>query len=586
MNGATEQFALPRRLHPLTMFYRGIVRAPGFLLALYYSMQRGDTWVLLVASLFYVFVALPSIILGYFYFQFRISPREVIIERGVFSRRTRNIPLDRIQNIETQQNFLQRLFGIARVYIETAGGAETEGVLEFVSVADAEAIRTTIREHQSSAAHQPSTRADAAAPEENKDQLPHEEAPAETADAAAETGPTATERLLYAMSPRRVLSYGMLRLSLWFIAVIFSALQYVNVAPDRLAEEFARSQVESLRAADTTILLLQGIGFIFLVLFLSWLSGILFAYNKYHGFRLSLANNNLHKQHGLFNISKGSIPLKKLQMMVITSNPLMRRFDFRGLQIQTAGFAGAKRGAEVAVPLAKSDETVVLAQEIRPFVFPDDFTMVSPLTIRRAFLRYSIFLLLLGAALYTVLPATVWLLMLLPLLYYAALLRYRHRGYKVEGDTLIVKHGFIWQRISVIPIAKIQTLSVLASFFQRRLGLATLYVDTAGAAGFNDASIIDIDAESAGRILDELMAAFKAAYPQRPGAADKAGEPERPADSVDPAQSAGSHPNAEGREQQTSGDEGSQDGPAQQSAAAHPPPSGDDEDRARPAEDT
>ncbi|TME15537.1 MAG: PH domain-containing protein [Chloroflexi bacterium] len=60
---------------------------------------------------------------------FMVTDRRVILEEGVFSRSSKVIALDRVQDIATRQSLLGRLFGFGHIEIDSAGAAGAE-VLE------------------------------------------------------------------------------------------------------------------------------------------------------------------------------------------------------------------------------------------------------------------------------------------------------------------------------------------------------------------------------------------------------------------------------------------------------------------------
>jgi membrane protein YdbS with pleckstrin-like domain len=57
----------------------------------------------------------------------------------------------------------------------------------------------------------------------------------------------------------------------------------------------------------------------------------------------------------------------------------------------------------------------------------------------------------------------------------------RPHGFRLEGDTLHVRHGWFAQDHWLLPLASIQSVSLSAGPLQRRLSLATVAVDSAGA---------------------------------------------------------------------------------------------------------
>jgi uncharacterized membrane protein YdbT with pleckstrin-like domain len=57
---------------------------------------------------------------------FTITDRRVILDTGIFSRSTKVIALDRVQDISTNQSLLGRVLGYGRIEIDSAGAAGTE----------------------------------------------------------------------------------------------------------------------------------------------------------------------------------------------------------------------------------------------------------------------------------------------------------------------------------------------------------------------------------------------------------------------------------------------------------------------------
>ncbi len=78
------------------------------------------------------------------------------IDSGWLSRTSRAIPFDRVTDVDLEQGPVHRLFGLARVKLETgasAGGKEEEGVLHTISLERAEALREHIRARRDGPRH-------------------------------------------------------------------------------------------------------------------------------------------------------------------------------------------------------------------------------------------------------------------------------------------------------------------------------------------------------------------------------------------------------------------------------------------------
>lgn len=61
--------------------------------------------------------------------------------------------------------------------------------------------------------------------------------------------------------------------------------------------------------------------------------------------------------------------------------------------------------------------------------------------------------------------------------------RYRAWGFEAGEDELIVKHGLMIRKVTIVPFGRVQHIDVAQGPIQRMLGLATLVLNTAGTRG-------------------------------------------------------------------------------------------------------
>lgn len=488
-----------RRLHPLTLVYMSLKALPNALLPIIFVLYSGtkEDWTYILISLILGFFILPSVLLNYYYFDFTITDKEVIIRSGVFSKKERHIKIDRIQNISITQNFLHKILRIAKVELETAGDSKTEGVLDSVSLDVSNHIREVVRDQQNS---------------NNTDKVDEDQSNTEHQEEIEEQD---ERNVIFSMDLKDTIKYGALRfrpLVLVFSAWIFSMLsQFKPNWADEFEKMIEDGYLNYINQLDIFTLALIAIAVILSILLLSWLLDILLTINTYYKFKLKMHKGKLSTSQGLFSSKQGAIPLKKLQMMVIKSNPITRRLNFYRLDMQTAGFGGGdgtKAKSETAIPFANLDQIKKIIKDIREVELPSIFTKVSKKTIRRAVVKYFIFSIPFAVALYLLIESYWILTILIPIIAFGAYIQYQYRGYSVSKNQIFVKQGFWFQKISIIPIEKIQTLHTRASYFQRRLGLASVEIDTAATIYGKDASIIDIDSIVAEEIFTELTNLF------------------------------------------------------------------------------
>ena len=233
----------PKRLHPLTMVQRVIVSLPALVFIMLPVLRGGGdstAWFNLIFAAMYLVFIVPWIALHYLRFRYWITPKELVIHSGVLTRRRRNIPVERIQNIEIEQAPLQRMLGTAKVVVYTAGSARAEGVLEYVSHFEALEIRTVVRDLQQQLQHVDAHDA----------QVDLESASGATSGAASISVEDMQHagNLLIAMDSKRVFLAGAFRFSLVYLAVIFSFLQYIEPDPTLLLSWLMRGPLEPLEA--------------------------------------------------------------------------------------------------------------------------------------------------------------------------------------------------------------------------------------------------------------------------------------------------------------------------------------------------
>ena len=136
----------PERLHPLyllTGLGQSLKGAWGLIAGGAYFATQGRWWIVAVMAATFAFFSIGSLFLRWLNLEYRVGADELRIDSGFLSRTSRAIPFDRVTDVDLEQGPLHRLFGLAKVKLETgasAGGKEEEGVLHTISLARAEAL--------------------------------------------------------------------------------------------------------------------------------------------------------------------------------------------------------------------------------------------------------------------------------------------------------------------------------------------------------------------------------------------------------------------------------------------------------------
>ncbi|MDR6842088.1 PH domain-containing protein [Pseudoxanthomonas sacheonensis] len=457
-----------RRLHPWSWLFVLVQQLKQFivpLLALLVfggSGGPGGVWAG-IGPLIAVGVLVVISVLQYFTYRYRIGRDGLSIREGWLHRSLREIPYSRIHNVVLHQTVLHRLFGVAEVRLESAGGQKPEAQMRVLRLDEALALESLIK---------------------HRGQAPDADASAVQADSLLSL-PTAEVIRLGLVSNR-----GMI-----VMAAAFGAAW--QAFPDRMVadyfERFARqlfgyaSHLQygwiTTAAAALALLLLASL--------LLRLLSVLLALVQYHGFRLSEEQRRLTVERGLLSKLRTSVARRRIQAWTLHEGFLHRLLKRRSLRIDTAVAEqqgkNDQRALKELAPIATPDACDALIQHLLPQAqWPRSEWTVLPAGVWwRIFLPTLIFIVILALALASYFQNAWGLapLLWLPWSAFAAIQQARRAGYAVD-DRLVAIRGGWWSRYwRFAEIDKLQALRLVRSPMDRRMGTASLWLDTAGASG-------------------------------------------------------------------------------------------------------
>ena len=548
-----------RRLHPLSVPYRAVTRAlrPSTLLIVVTAVGPGS---LDPQSLTFIGLLLAGLAATFAYqygyyrrFRFALTDDTLDVASGVLSRRSREIPLRRVQNVDVGQNPLQRAMGIAAVRIETAGGGDTEAVLEYLGREAAERLRDDLRRAARRA------RANDGEVEVGAEAGTADEAEPGVDETVGGEGESESEREeVFALSRRSLAVVSLFSFDAGagvissVVGVLLSGGDPSNlVGVGRVLADLPLGPVE------TAVIGVAAVGV------LAWLLSVVLTVARYYGFRLVRVDEGLEYERGLVQQYSGTIPVEKVQTVSLRSDLVHRRLGYLAVAVETAGYSpGSERSArQLAVPLAPRAEALRVARSVEPFAVDDDeddaeatFGLERP--PRRARRRYVVrfalaVLALTGLAAVALglltargvgpglavdrrlLAAPLAALLLTPV---AAHRRWRSRGHAAGPEHFLARTGY-WRRVTrVVPYYRVQTVIESRTPFQRRRRLASVTADTASSASLlgGEAVALDVDVGRAVALRERLRTELDGAIGARASDRERP-EEARNADGDDPA---------------------------------------------------
>jgi putative membrane protein len=460
LDAATE---MQRRLHPLSWLFVLLLQLKQFAFPLIILLftgrgDRNELWPLIGIAVLAVYS-----IFQYFTYRYRILDNELVVRSGVFQKTVRHIPFSRIQNVSITQNILHRVFNVAEVKLEAAGGVKPEAQMRVLSLKDAQELEELIRSRVN----------------------------APTALASSEVVISNLE-VLHRLSVIDVVKIGLINNR--GMVVIAAASGALFQTAGGLVSDVFKAGFNFLFGWSDSLHLgvaATAIGAVFLVILffiIVRIFSVLLALLHYYDFSLSRMGSRLTVQRGLLSRLRSSLPQRRIQAYSLFEGWLHRRFNKRSLKVDSAAGAAlneeGKSPLRDLVPLATPNEMDSL---IARFLASDQWPIQTWHSLhcdawKRQFLMPAIVILLAGIAgsiFYSLYAASIFLF--IPILLLRAKVWSVHAAFAHTEHLIAVREGWLSREWRFAEISKLQGLSLHEGFLDRRFGMASLYLDTAGA---------------------------------------------------------------------------------------------------------
>ena len=480
------------RLHnisPLFLFIEAIKKSvlPLLIGIVGTSGDKQDFIIIAIASLASVIT-----IVQFWFYHYWLEEDRLVVKEGILFKSLRQVPYERIQNLNVEKNVLHRLFNVATLQVESASGVKPEAVIRVISDDQVKFIQRVIKQ-RSNAVDETEEKVEAIVNDDN--------------DTEETVMPP-----LYQMSDKDVATYGFIShralVPIGIVASILSQNDYYRNKFISMLQNFV-GELHVERWAITEWII-YGLAFAFLMLVTIWVSSILLAFLKLYQFRLARQDNNLHAEMGLLTKITANIPIKRIQLLKIKDSPLHRYFKRVSVKMETAGGVTEQNGISMSwiAPLISKAKAERLITVIQPEV---DWKAISwlglePRAWKRVFKRVCFFILLIMAPLlYFYQGWGLLMLILFPLAFIYAKAYVNKAGYAANDEIIAYRQGVIFHTISIVKVAKIQNISYTQTPFDRRNDMARITVDTAGSNPINqDINIHYLDVRKVNDLMKRL----------------------------------------------------------------------------------
>lgn len=487
------------RLHPLSWLFILLRQLRSFALPLIVLLVTGrgeQNESDLIGAIAAAALAVHAI-WQYFTYRYGFLDHALVVRSGVFQRNLRLIPFERVQNVTLHQTLLHRLAGVAEVRLESAGGmGRPEAEMRVLRLDRAQALEARLRadaQHRQSSVQADRGRADVRSEPE----------------AAVWLDLPMPELIRLGLISNR----GMV--------LMLAGLGVLSQSGDNLIKPITNEAIEIASngaelatqshfgpvAYTLTIL----VALVVVVVAMRMLS-IVLAILQFYAFKLIASARELRVERGLLTRLRVHLPRTKIQAFSLSETLLHRWFGRQSLRVDRASVEAMNEKLSIRdlVPIATPETMTRIVAALLPQAhWPlQRWQPLHPRAWRRKF-TMPVLLVLIGcaAAIWWRGPQAAWALLLVPVLYARARVWARYSAWTLDAGVIAYRQGWLDRNWRFAEVRKLQSLRLVQSPFDRRHGMASVWIDTIGASPLEPALVIPyLDIAIAGELIERLRA--------------------------------------------------------------------------------
>ncbi|WP_413452025.1 PH domain-containing protein [Georgenia phoenicis] len=364
--------------------------------------------------------------------RYAVGRDAVFLHSGILFRQQRHARLNRIQAVDVVQPLLARLFGLAQLKIETAGGGGSSVVLAFLKEEEAQRLR---REVLDRVADRVTTPAPAS---------PDGEPAAPGAPVPAPARPELERELLTVPTPRLVgsllLSGSMLALVLVLVGLLVAAIAAGSAAP--------------------LVGVLPGI--------VGWGTYLWGRFTGGFNFRAAISPDGIRLRYGLLEQRTQTVPPGRIHAVGLKQPLLWRSRGWWRVEVNVAGYAALENQMEsttgtVLLPVGSRGDALTALWLVLP-----DLGVPDPQAVIDAALEGDG-----DAAGFTTSPRSArWL----------DPISWRRNGIQPTETAIVMRSGRLNRSLSIVPHERTQSLAISQGPLERRVRIANVVAATVGGS--------------------------------------------------------------------------------------------------------
>ena len=398
-------------------------------------------------------------IISFFRYYFWIEEEQLIIKSGVLKKTVTQIPFDRIQTIDFEQNLIHQLLNVIGLKIDTAGTAGSEIKMHALTKEKAEELRRFILSQKMES---------------------------RVAEDGVEVEEVIQERSeeIYAIDLTRLLKIGLtenhIRSGFFILFGLFWFLD--NVREAGVDVEGIGSQYYDQVLNSIFVIITIAVFFVFISMFIS--VGRIFL--KYFDLKFFRSYNGFKVISGLFNRKEVAALDSKIQLFEWKQNLIQKLLGFHNIILKQASSVEMGSKKSILVPGVYKEDI----EKVKDYLFPErneantQMFQLNKWSLWRPLLYMAIIAILLSA--FFIYTKSFYNLAIVIIAFILIIVRsfkkYEKAYYGVNDKAIFVRGGVFGHSKWMTMFHKIQSVEIKQTPFQVRNQLASLQVHTASGS--------------------------------------------------------------------------------------------------------
>ncbi|CAN5376827.1 PH domain-containing protein [soil metagenome] len=399
--------------------------------------------------------------LDWWRFLFKVEEGELHIKRGILVRKNLYLTKDKVQVIDISSGVFQRLFGLVKVDIQTAGSTSRAALIEAVTLDTAKEINNMLSKNGE---RQPEMQSEIQGDKKRK---------------------------IYGLPGKDLLiaatTSGRFGIALSILGTIFSQIEPLIRESDIFEYLFG------LLPAQTDGLMIATIIVLFIVV--AWLLSFFSTLFMYGDFSVEIKEDKLVISRGIFEKKRITVPYKRIQALYVTEGIIRQPLGFCSIYIDSAGYGDEKgSGSIVLFPLLRKKKVKTLLNNIVPHYNVETPALKPPRrAIRRYILRSAFVLTLITAGIYWVFELSNWIWLIPAISIWWGWQKYIDAAIGWDKENVLISNRTLSKKTAVVKRDRIQDVSVSSSWIQGFRNLCSAEIHVASGDHGSTFSIQDIE---------------------------------------------------------------------------------------------